>query len=366
MKRSTKRLLRISGIVLGVTLLIGVFLQQFVFISEKYPALIQCNKYTGCTNVDLVNCNAQIAKNEVAGWNCDPTCKVYCSNTDEMRRLNTNYTKKCEVYSGGGALVEATLRCVLETPQSHVKTACGNGNMNVLQRGSGWPDELDFPSYDVYWVNEMDQTEDKKTDCSTSQICQQTTSTSARCITADSADVYKKLDHQGCYAFSSRWEVWWYDNNNKISQFVERCDDGMVCKNAECVAPTTPAPSTPTGQVTACLYAGCDKDVTQKCSDGTSIVSYSCENGCTVPTTNACSGGTGSDTTSGSGASKCFIYQRETLDGRCVLDWNKLGNFDIFKQFISDNSIIAGAVAGTLLIVVALLLTRRKSSGGGI
>jgi len=368
MKRSQKRLLKITALVLGITFLIGAFMQGFVFVGESYHGTVRCDKEIGCTEEKRDLCNDKIDDIEREGWQCDSGCQIYCSNTAEMVRRDKEIFQpagyKCSYFRGGGALVEWSAKCTLTEPKSHDKYICSNGNNHVFDSSSDYPDEIEFAKWDVYWMNEIDQLEERKDNCDSDEICQQYSSTRAKCIDVESDDRYIKQDHKGCYTFSSRWEIWWFDSNNKISERIEICSE--ICDDGKCIEEKVPADERP--GTADCIYGSCTDDTTQTCKDGSKVTAYECTDGCAIPTTEYCpeEDNVPPEDRGGSGLSNCNAWERETLNAECIFDWNKITDFEVFKKFIKANATVAAIIAGIVLIGTTLLFTGKKKKKGGL
>lgn len=364
LKRSQKRLLTIMGIITGIILILGGIIQQeFSALPVAFYGNQICDQQKGCTREQIDQCFAETAElEEKEGWEC-LTCSIYCPETSAIRTLNEEVYRPNNAgctyfgyYDAEGKFtnrptVEVAAKCTLREPKSHDKYVCSDGKHHVFSVGADYPEEIDFKGYDVYWMNELDKLEERKENCGSDEICQQYNSKQAKCIKQDSDEVYVKKDYQGCYIYSNRWEVWWFDSNNKISERVEVCD--TTCSDGKCAA--TPKPGTIGKE---CQFGACDSDVKITCTDGTELVAYECINNCAEPTTNACPG---EET---SLISECSIYEKQ-IGNECQIDIGKIfSSSEGFRQFIGNNQLLLTIVAGSVIILLTLFITRRKRRGG--
>ena len=360
-KKNKKKILY-GGLAIGLVL-IFMAVQQMTFIDTRYDGITSCNKETGCTSVEMKSCQADANElMSIEGWECGE-CKVYCSNTNEMKRRNFQYTaESCDFFSGGGALVEAKARCTLTAPKSNVKQGCVDGSKSVYgnlkgEKGFTYPKDKTFIGADVWWFDELDKAESKVKSCS--YACEQLSDFTARCITATQEDRYESKDHKGCFAISGRNEAWYYDSDNKLNSLIEICSGD--CNNGKCIIPETPTTTTPTTEdpesETECYFAPCTEATNFECSDGIDIIAYSCEEGCSLPTNEVCSDGEKASGQSGTSVtSSCELYQKAKLDGTCSFDITQFQYTETYVAFYEDfkNSVLIGA--GVLIILISLTI----------
>jgi hypothetical protein len=355
MKKSTSNIIRSFAIAFVLITVVVLVFQQFTFVSD-YSYVSSCNKLTGCTSTDITACNQKLsAAEKTQGFDCDSTCKVRCSNTTEMRTLNTGYAMKCDSYVGGGAMVEAVGTCRLTEPVSHAKTVCSNGKTTTFSSTSGYPIKQQWEDWDMYYMTENDLLEEKKTDCS--YACRQTTDLKAECVASkESPNNYVEQDHEGCYLYSNLWQVWWFDSENHINTRIEVCED--ICKDAKCISSVeveqpidTEQPETVTTETT-CEFGECTESVEMKCSNGESIIAYDCSNGCAVPTSNTCQNGVAP-------VGVCESYEI-LKDGQCVLSGKIVTDADTFVDYAKNNLILVSVIIGSIIIILVFVLTQTK------
>lgn len=363
-KRSTKKLIRNIAILLFILIVLVVGFQQFTFIDTQFFGTVRCDKETGCTFDDLAMCDLE-TKDLIAteGFICQSDCSIRCSDTSEMRRRSDqDYQNQCDIYSGGGALVEAVAVCKrnMEELDPRAKTVCADGNQHVFLSGSeAYPNRQQWQGLDVYYMNDIDQLKERKESCS--HACRQVTDTRAECIISEEdPNNYVKLDHKGCFAFSNRWEVWWFDNQNIISQRIEVCDE--LCTDGQCKFEDefiNPDPEPDQGfnftnedgdDVTTppnvtCTFGSCFEDVKMSCSGGSEVVAYDCINTCAEPTDNLCPDGQNPIT-------QCLSYQDTLVDGSCKFNTTKFLTIDGVKSFFINNPVMLSIVLGLLLLIV--------------
>lgn len=352
MRRSTKKNIRTFTIILVLATLLVFTLQQFTFVDTQFFGITRCDKESGCTTQDIALCNMETADLEASeGYVCTDSCFVRCSDSSEMRRLNENYDIKCDTFSGAGALVEVVSRCSLVEAKSHDKTVCSNGNTHVFTAGSGYPQEEQFENWDVYWMTSDDQLEERKQSCS--YACRQYSDKSAQCIDSpEDENAYTAQDHKDCFAFSGRWEVWWFDSDNKINTRIEVCDE--TCLNGECqfediiIDDITPDDSL---QEPQCAFGSCTDKINVQCADGSSIIAYDCIDSCAVPVSNSCPDGS-------IPVSSCKEYEQlDPTTYECGLSFERLASTDGIKSYTSEHPIIIASIIGGLLVIIVFTFT---------
>lgn len=383
MRKSTRRLIKISMLVLAAVLLIGLFVTQpFAVLDTKFIGTQSCGKFFGCGGDKITACENAVEDYEDDGWQCEP-CKIWCSNTNEMRArsdgrydpLIPKYPNPCDVYSGGGALVEARAKCILpqEEAKSHYKTICYNSEEKDHafsglkgERGKTYPADHTFIGADRYWYNELEQREERLERCD--YACTQVkdldvnnpeSMTKCSGSPEEAEEDYDPTDYKQCFAFAGQWEIWWFDSNDELNERVEVCTE--LCKDSECVFFDQDT-ETPTGiengekSILECKYGACDSDVMGRCADGSEVLAYKCANGCSEPQTEVCPNGERPQ------YSFCEAYEVEENSeckfsiAKLVTDKGISAFFDMYKTWI-----LLGAVI--IAIIVALLIPIGKKRG---
>lgn len=363
-KRQSKNIRLVTLVLVAITVLTLILFNPFVFVSDKYPVTIRCDKETGCTQDELDTCTLkQQTYNAQENWVCSNSCFIRCSDTSEMRRRDNDYDNSCDVFSGGGALVEAVARCtrIVGQEESRAKTVCSDGTTQTFNRASDYPNQKQWEDWDVYWASEIDKLEERKERCS--YACRQVSSVRAECIDSpNDVNNYVRLDHKGCFAISGRFEVWWFDSENKLSQIVEVCDE--LCENGKCTYAETSFDDsddldldlTDPEPRSDCIYGPCESEVTMICKDGTEIIAYTCEDGCAKPQSNACPDGS-------QPVSSCKSYEIELSNGQCKFSVERLTNTAALKELIVKNPIIMTILGGFLMIGLVFIITKPKKRG---
>lgn len=357
MKGKNKMFMFLIFIGVGLILL-GTLFKQETFIDTKYVGTKQCDFYKGCTSSDILSCETSASTAEKTGWNCD-SCIVRCGADNVVKVREQDFSVKCQSYTNFGAMVEVSAKCSLSAPKSHAKTLCSDSSAwNVFKYYD--TDNQQWEGKDVYYANEIDQLEERIESCD--YACRQVDQWTAECVDSEDApNNYIPYDHKSCYAWGGRNEVWWYDNENVMSQRVEICPE--LCQNGKCVSAGTGGSGGTTPPVTppaACSFGACTQDEFFECNDGEKIKVYECLNGCYKPLSSACSGGTPGSGGTGGGdkpvVSDCKLYEESDLAGNCEFSMNSLSNGPAFKQFIKDNGVMVAIGAGVFVILLALFI----------
>jgi hypothetical protein len=355
MKRNTKILIRIMAVMLVAVVALGAYLSSKSYVNISYPVTINCNKQTGCSSTDIQTCNTQLksflSTNSGSGWICSNDCSVKCSESNEMKVLDSGYSNHCDVYSGGGALVEAYAKCQQTIAQPHAKTVCSDGSKTVFSSGIS-ATQKDFVGWDVYYANEFDKLEEKIQDCPYG--CKMSSSTSAVCYTASS---YNKCQDKVCYAVSNKWNVMCKDSDGEFTSIVNSCPAG--CTNGVCIIPTVVSNNTVTNQKPSCSFAACDSDITTACSDSSIITSYKCENGCAVGTNEVCTNADGT-TPANPTTSTCKYYESQNADGSCSFSFSEATSNNGISQLWNDQKYIIMVVIAAFVMLIVFIVTKKR------